>query len=122
MEFLDQYVINEDDRGSFKGIVNKYGWGEINIIRTVSGVTRGNHYHRFTKELFFILEGRIHVVIRNIVTNEEWDFVATSNRAFIVDPYELHRFDTLEDSVWLNMLSHRLDKDQPDFVKVSYEG
>ena len=61
-------------------------------------------------------------MIRNIVTNEEWDFVATSNRAFIVDPYELHRFDTLEDSVWLNMLSHRLDKDQPDFVKVSYEG
>jgi dTDP-4-dehydrorhamnose 3,5-epimerase-like enzyme len=117
MEFLDQYVINQDDRGSFNGIVNKYTWGEINHITTKKDVVRGDHYHRYTKELFYILSGKIRVEIEHLVTEEAHDFVAEAGMAFIVDPYEVHKFTTLEDSVWLNMLSHRMDDGNPDFFK-----
>ena len=118
MEFLEQYTIAADHRGSFNGIVNRYTWGEINHIKTKKDVTRGNHYHRFTKELFYILSGKVQIQVRNLFTNEEHEFVATSGMCFIVDPYEVHTFTTLEDSHWLNMLSHRLDEERPDFFKI----
>jgi dTDP-4-dehydrorhamnose 3,5-epimerase-like enzyme len=118
MEFLEQYVIDQDDRGSFNGIVNKYGWGEVNLIKTKADVVRGGHYHRFTKELFFIIEGKIEVVVRHIVTKENWTFTAVPNSAFIIDPYEVHTFTTMEYSSWLNMLSHKLDEDNPDLVRM----
>jgi len=117
MEFLEKYVIHEDARGSFQGIINKYTWGEINHIFTRKGVVRGNHYHRYTKELFYILEGRVRVEVRHLVTGETHEFIAEAHTAFIVDPYETHTFTTIEDSTWLNMLSHRLDEEQPDLYQ-----
>ena len=117
MEFLEKYVINKDDRGSFNGICNKYTWGEINYISTVGGVERGNHYHRYTKEMFYILSGKIEVQVENIVTKEAHEFIAEPHMAFIIDPYELHTFRVIEDSTWLNMLSHRMDDKNPDFYK-----
>ena len=118
MEFLEKYAIHEDDRGSFQGVVNKYTWGEINHITTRAGVVRGNHYHRHTQELFYILSGRVRIEIHHLVTGEKHDFIAEPGNAYIVDPYEVHRFTTLEDSAWLNMLSHRLDEENPDFCKL----
>ena len=118
MEFLEQDVIHQDDRGSFNGIVNKYGWGEVNLIKTKADVVRGGHYHRLTKELFFIIEGKIEVVVRHIVTKENWTFTAVPNSAFIIDPYEVHTFTTMEYSSSLNMLSHKLDEDNPDLVRM----
>ena len=117
VEFLEKYTIHEDTRGSFLGIINKYTWGEINFIQTRAGVERGNHYHRYTKELFYILTGEIQVDVKNIVDKAEHHFRATPHMAFIVDPYEIHTFTTIKDSTWLNMLSHRLDERSPDFFK-----
>jgi dTDP-4-dehydrorhamnose 3,5-epimerase-like enzyme len=118
MEFLQKYTIHEDPRGSFFGIINKYTWGEINFIHTKAGVERGNHYHRYTKELFYILSGEIQIDVRNIVTQDEQHFRAKPHMVFIIDPYEVHTFTTIEDSTWLNMLSHRMDENNPDFFKV----
>lgn len=117
MEFLEKYTIHEDARGRFLGIINKYTWGEINFVSTKSGVERGNHYHRYTKELFYILSGEIQIDVKNIVDNSEHHFRATPHMAFIIDPYELHTFTTVEDSTWINMLSHRMDEAKPDFFK-----
>jgi dTDP-4-dehydrorhamnose 3,5-epimerase-like enzyme len=114
MEFLEMYVIHEDPRGVFRGITNKYTWGEINYIETCKDVVRGNHYHKFTKELFYILEGRVQIVIRNLYNGEVHEFEAGPKSVFIVDPYEVHTFTTLEDAKWLNMLSHSLAEDAPD--------
>ncbi len=114
MEFLEMYVIHEDPRGIFRGITNKYTWGEINYIETEKNVVRGNHFHKFTKELFYILEGRVRMTIRNLFTDEVHVSEVGPNAVFIVDPYEVHTFTTLEDSKSLNMLSHNLDEHEPD--------
>lgn len=118
MEFLEKYTIHEDSRGSFLGISNKYTWGEINFIQTKEGLRRGDHYHRYTKEMFYILSGEVQVDVKNIVGQEEHHFRAKPHMAFIIDPYEVHTFTTIEDSTWLNMLSHRMDDSHPDFFKL----
>lgn len=117
MEFLEKYTIQEDARGQFLGIINKYTWGEINFVHTKAGVERGNHYHRYTKELFYILSGEIQIDVKNIVDKSEHHFRATPHMVFIIDPYELHTFTTIQESTWINMLSHRMDEHKPDFFK-----
>jgi len=119
MEYLNLYTINKDKRGSFLGITNKYTWGEINFIETVKGVTRGNHYHKSTKELFYILSGKIHISIYDLITKKTLEFDALPNNIFIVNPYEVHTFETLENSTWLNMLSHKLDDLNSDIYRYS---
>jgi dTDP-4-dehydrorhamnose 3,5-epimerase-like enzyme len=114
MEMLNLYVIHSDHRGVFNGITNKYTWAEINFIETKAGVERGGHYHKSTKELFYILDGRIEVKVRHLVSGEEHQFIAEKNSVFIVDPYELHTFKTLTEARWINMLSHKLDPEKPD--------
>jgi len=114
MEYLNLYTIHADERGTFKGITNKYTWGEINYIETKAGVERGGHYHKFTKELFYILEGEVAIVVRHLITGENQSFRARKGDIFIIDPYELHTFKTLTNAVWINMLSHKLDADFPD--------
>lgn len=121
MEMLNLYVIHSDDRGIFHGITNSYTWGEINFIETRGGVERGGHYHKSTKELFYILEGEIEVFVRHLVTGKEHRFVAKRDTVFIVDPYELHTFKTLTDAKWINMLSHKLDKSKPDIYRGTSE-
>jgi dTDP-4-dehydrorhamnose 3,5-epimerase-like enzyme len=117
MEFLDMYVVHNDDRGCFYGITDKYSWGEINFIESHKCTKRGRHYHKFTKELFYILEGRIKIDIFNLVTKEYHTFEAIPHMAFIIDPYEVHTFYTLAASKWINMLSHKLDNAKPDIFK-----
>ena len=117
MENLKLYTISRDERGIFYGITNKYTWGEINYIETLNGVTRGNHYHKSTRELFYIIKGRIRIRIYNIFTKDKIEFEALPGMVFIVDPYEVHTFETLEDSTWMNMLSHRHDENNPDMFK-----
>lgn len=120
MEFLDLYVVHKDERGVFYGITDKYAWAEINFIETRALTKRGNHYHKSTKELFYILEGRIQVEIINLVTSQCRTFEAVPQMAFILDPYEVHTFYTLEPSKWINMLSHKLDTSKPDIYR--YDG
>jgi len=117
MQFLNMYVIHQDPRGVFRGITNKYTWGEVNYVETIKGVTRGSHYHKFTKELFYILEGEIEISVFNLVTAEQQAFTAKPNMSFIIDPYEVHTFRVIKDSKWLNMLSHKLDDETPDIFK-----
>lgn len=117
MEKLSLYTIHKDDRGAFYGITHKYTWGEINFIETRKGVVRGGHYHKYTKELFYILDGEIEIVVKNLVSHEEKTFVATAGMIFILDPYEVHTFTTLTDAKWINMLSHKMDEQSPDIFK-----
>jgi len=117
MERLKAHVMHHDDRGTFRGIVNAYKWGEINHVSTHTGAARGNHYHLHTKELFYILSGKVKVDVKNIATGEERSFVGEAESTFIVEPGEVHTLTALEESTWLNMLSEPMDAQHPDFHK-----
>lgn len=118
MEFLEKHTVHEDARGRLLRVINKYAWGEINFVTSKSGVKRGDHYHRSTKELFYILSGEIQIDVKNIVDKAEHHFRAGPHMAFIIDPYEVHTFTTIEDSSWINVLSRPIDDADPDFHRI----
>ncbi len=114
MRRLTPYTKNLDERGGFLGITRDQ-WAEVNFIETSAGQVRGEHYHKETVELFFIISGEINISIEDVRTGTRNEFIVAKGDIFIVDPYEMHTFRTISDSQWINMLSHPLDPDFPDF-------
>lgn len=114
MEILKSYFSKSDERGGFIGITQER-WAEVNFIETSANQVRGNHYHKETRELFFIISGDIEVTIKNLRSGEQTEQSFTKGDIFIIEPYELHTFRTRTDAQWINMLSRAMDQNNPDF-------
>jgi mannose-6-phosphate isomerase-like protein (cupin superfamily) len=117
---LSLYFNNVDDRGGFWGITQE-SWAEVNFIETRAQQVRGNHYHKETRELFFIISGEIDVVIDDLNSGEHSEFSFSKGDVFIIEPYEVHTFRTKTDAQWINMLSKPIDQANPDFHHVAQE-
>jgi len=116
VEKLLPYVKNVDERGGFWGITQD-GWAEINFIETGAQQVRGNHYHKETRELFFIISGEIEIVIDDLVSGKHSELSVSKGDIFIIEPYQLHTFRTQTAAQWINMLSKPVDPQNPDFHK-----
>jgi dTDP-4-dehydrorhamnose 3,5-epimerase-like enzyme len=109
MKILESYKQFTDSRGMFLGIVNSGQWEEVNYIETKAGQVRGGHYHKETRELFFIIEGEIDITIQDLRGNHRDHITAKKGSLFIIDPYEVHTFTCKTACKWLNILSKRID-------------
>ena len=118
MQKLSPYITRLDERGGFLGITQE-SWAEVNFIETGAQQVRGNHYHKETRELFFIVSGEIEVVIDNLNTGEHLELSFSKGDVFIIEPYELHTFRTRTAAQWINMLSKPMDPQDPDFHQIA---
>ena len=112
--------LHEDARGKFWGITRE-NWAEVNYIETCAGQVRGNHYHRYTRELFFIISGEIEVTIEHQQSGERQVLDLGKGDLLLIEPLEIHVFCTKTDAEWLNMLSQALDPEKPDFYRPGEE-
>lgn len=99
------YCYFVDDRGKLIGVFQGYKWEEINFIESFKGCIRGNHYHKETVEGFFIVDGKIKVTLIDIVKKTKRKFIAKKGDILLINPNNLHTFEMLENSKWINMLS-----------------
>ncbi|MCA1614344.1 MAG: cupin domain-containing protein [Acidobacteria bacterium] len=120
MQRLSPYTTRIDERGGFWGITQE-SWAEVNFIETAAQQVRGNHYHKETRELFFIISGEIEIVIDDLVSGAHSEMSVGKGDVFIIEPYELHTFRTKTDAQWINMLSKPLDEQNPDFHQAANE-
>ncbi len=121
MKILKPYFKSADSRGEILGI-SQFDWmREINYIESHSGSTRGGHYHKKTTELFFIMEGEIKVSVKHLKSQESKEITVRKGDIFIVEPLEVHTFQIIKDARWINVLSHPMDKHDPDFFYVDAE-
>jgi len=110
MQFLKSYFSFEDDRGGILGVIRGQAWKEVNFIESKKDTVRGMHYHKKTRECFFIIKGKIRVTVEDLRSGQKNEFTASEKDIFIVDPFEIHTFKILEDSRWINMLSEPLEE------------
>ena len=122
IQIIKRYFTDRDERGKFEGLINFGNWKEFNIVETNANVIRGNHYHKKTKEVFIILEGLVKVTVQNIVKNkltgDTEEKVLKSGDVILIEPFINHIFYTLEKSKWINILSHSIQKDNPDIHRI----
>lgn len=114
---LPPYFYFEDARGKFLGIVQNHKWEEINFIESLRACVRGNHYHKKTKEGFYIIKGKIKVKLIDLIDGSEKEFIVEHGDAFIVKPNIIHTFEVLEDSQWINMLSKPMKVGEEDIYR-----
>jgi mannose-6-phosphate isomerase-like protein (cupin superfamily) len=113
---IPQYCNYEDERGRITGIINSGSWGEINFISSFAGTIRGGHYHKYTQEVFFILEGEVKVVIEDLTLSNpitEEEFVKEGD-IFIIEPFIKHTLTIIRDAKWINILSHKMSEENKD--------
>lgn len=89
-------------------------WKEMNYFSCKKGCTRGGHYHKKTKELFFIIQGLCEVRIINIKTNKKVKFMAKEKDIFIVEPFEAHYIKAARDSKIVTNLDKPHNAEKPD--------
>lgn len=106
--------LHHDARGWFWGITRE-NWAEVNYIETAANQVRGNHYHRHTRELFFIISGEVEVTVEHLETGDRHELHLEKGDLLLVEPFEVHTFRTATAAAWLNMLSEALDPESPDF-------
>lgn len=93
----------------------------MNYFQTSAGERRGGHYHKETRELFFIISGEIRVTVRALGSSDETEFTARAGDVFLIEPYDLHTFQMETDASWINMLSQPFDDENPDLFTVERE-
>lgn len=120
MKIIKPVSMNQDSRGLFScilsGTTNLYA--DMNYSETKKNCIRGNHYHKFTKELFLILYGAIHLVVEKlendkVISMQEYEFGKFD--IFEIEPYENHIITAKSDSAWISMLTNQFDENNMDF-------
>lgn len=110
MKILKNYMHFSDARGEIRGVTQQGTWQEMNCVTTKAHAVRGNHYHKKTHELIFIVEGKIKLTVRKVRSNEPAEeFYFNSGEAFVLEPMENHTIEPLEDTTWINLLSRAMN-------------
>lgn len=108
----------KDGRGIFKEIIRGNEWKELNIAVRKKGVVSGSHYHKKSKECFYVLKGQGKLDIKNIKENSYSYYRFKTNDLFIVEPFELHTFTYEKKTTFVILFSRMFDKKKPDTFKL----
>ena len=97
-----------DQRGQLKQLVHD-GWKQVNVLVTNAGVVRGVHYHKVSREAFYVISGSVDVRFRNGDEYAERHFC--SGEFFSVLPNAVHELSFPEDCVMVQMYDIPVEKE-----------
>ncbi len=107
VEILKPDFVYEDDRGNLVQVTHE-SYAQINTIYTKKGAIRGNyHYHKNTKEVFFVISGEIKVKLSLDGIVEEYSF--KSGDMFLIHENVRHYFEYLEDTYLIAFYTSRVE-------------
>ncbi len=101
MSLFERMNINfqfSDQRGTLMQLVND-GYQQINLIESKKGVFRGGHFHKVSKEAFFVINGSVDVTFKLGSETEIVHFV--KNDFFFLKPFIIHGMHFPEDCLLL---------------------
>ena len=106
IEFIKPDFVFENEAGSLKQLVHD-GWKQFNVITSVAGAVRGNHYHKYNEEGFYIIQGSFKLIVWKGDEREEYQI--KTGDMFLVPPYIFHTFEYIEDTVLVSMYSNGVE-------------
>ena len=116
--FPVKFTKHTDSRGSFVEIVRLGVGGQVSFSTTVSGITRGNHYHTRKIERFAVIKGKALIQLRRIGTEEVLEFYLDGDEPSFVDMpiWYTHNIKNIGKEIlftnfWINELYDELDAD-----------
>jgi len=99
---MEAEFVFKDNRGTLKQLFSSQrGWKQVNYATSKKDVARGGHYHKMVTETFYLIHGRIKVMIKNMRNGNEQTKVFEEGDMFEIEPYDKHTIIALEDSEWI---------------------
>jgi len=93
----------------------------VSYTHSKSSTTRGNHYHNYKNEWFFILQGKINLKVKDLKSNKTEEYVFTDElKKFIhIKPKVAHSFRNIgkNELILLAIVDRKFDKKKPDTYK-----
>ncbi len=83
-------TLHSDNRGWLVETVKAGSGGQCFVSSTHPGITRGNHYHRYKVERFFVLQGKAEICLRKLYTDEVIRYQVSGEKPGFVDIPTLH--------------------------------
>ena len=106
---------HSDERGRLTQLVHE-GFRQVNVLTTKRGVTRGGHFHKVSREAFYVVSGSVEVALKTAERSECAVFRAGD--FFAVGPYVVHSMFFPEDCVMVQMYDRPVE--QPNGEKDIY--
>lgn len=77
--------------------------GEIYTVYSENGASRGGHYHIQATEWFTVLQGKVNLVLYDMLTLEKCSILLYIDdpKTIVVPPNVAHRFDAIEQNSFL---------------------
>lgn len=111
MKILSSEYIDKNPRRELRQLFTA-NIKQVNFYEAQRGAILGNHYHKTTKEYFFITKGTFMVQIADN------SFAANPGFVFRVDPGEKHTLEALTNkATFITFLSEPYDPTKPDIHK-----
>lgn len=107
IDFIKPDFAFEDERG-FLYQLCRDGWKQVNVSQTVGGTFRGGHYHKSTKEAFFIVSGEVEVTLEK--DNQVETYTFKKGDFFVILPYVLHSFTFKQDTLMVALYDIGVEK------------
>ena len=109
---------NNDNRGSFVEIIKNKKFGQLSYISIKPGMTRGSHFHMTKTERFYLVEGKVKFIFKNLYNNRYYSKVLDTKKfEFICTiPGTLHKLVNLEKKeakliIWSNEVYDKKNHD-----------
>ncbi len=96
----------DNEKGSLVQLVHD-GWKQINVIWSPKDSIRGNHYHKYNEEAFYLINGKIKLILSN--NKEEEIVIFQAGDMFKIPPFVNHIFEYLEDTTLVSMYSNGVE-------------
>jgi UDP-2-acetamido-2,6-beta-L-arabino-hexul-4-ose reductase len=110
--------INSDNRGSFVETIKLNSGGQISFSTTLSGITRGNHFHTRKAERFAVIRGKATIELRRIGTDKVLSFELDGTQPSFVDMpvWYTHNITNKgkDDLYTIFWISQHFNQDDPD--------
>ena len=107
IEILEPDFSFSDERG-FLYQLCRDGWKQVNVSQTKEGTFRGGHYHKETKEAFFIVSGEVDLVLEKGDKMENYTF--KTGDFFALLPYACHSFTFKKDTLMVALYDKGVEK------------
>ena len=109
-----------DERGMFVEMLKTPDCGQFSFFTVLPGETRGSHYHHTKTEKFLVVEGKVKMCFRQLLTDEIHEVVLFADKPQVVDtiPGWVHDITNVGDCKAIIMLwaNEIFDQESPDSI------
>ncbi|MBI2028408.1 MAG: WxcM-like domain-containing protein [Candidatus Levybacteria bacterium] len=119
LQKINPVFVREDHRGLFVEASNGRSWKTITFGKMKKGAVMGNHYHKKTNALFFIIKGKVKIDNIDVKSRQTQALSLRDNEGIIFPPFVSHAIHFQESSFFMLCKSKKYnpkDTDTFDYV------